>query len=146
MQWLQRLDARIISRLRKLEVPVARTAIFTVYFWFGLLKLFGESPAAPLVQNLFERTIPAIPFEAFYIGFSAFEVSIGILFLVRGAERLAIAMLGMHLLMTFLPLILLPHLTWQGPFAPTLEGQYIIKNILIAASAIVVGAKLAPIR
>lgn len=141
---IQQFDIQVISRLRKLEVPLARTAIFIVYFWFGFLKLLGISPAAPLVRALFEKTINFMPFSVFYTSFSVFEIVIGIFFLVRGFERLAIFLLGLHLITTILPLIFLPHIAWQAFFVPTLEGQYIIKNVLIAASAVVVGAKLIP--
>lgn len=142
---IQKFDIHIISRFRKWEVPLARTAIFVVYFWFGFLKLIGVSPAAPLVQALFEKTINFMPFATFYVFFSFFEIAIGILFLVRGLERLAIFLIGLHLITTILPLVFLPHIAWQAFLVPTLEGQYIIKNVLIAASAIVIGSKLVPI-
>ena len=142
---IQKFDTRILSRLQRVEVPLARIAIFIVYFWFGFLKLLGVSPAAPLVQALFEKTIHFMPFTAFYTLFAVFEVAIGLLFLVRGLERLAIFLIGLHLITTILPLIFLPHIAWQAFLVPTLEGQYIIKNVLIAASAVVVGSKLVPI-
>ena len=142
---IQQFDIRIISRLRKWEVPFARTAIFVVYFWFGFLKLIGISQATPLVQALFEKTINFVSFAVFYTFFSIFEVVIGILFLVRGLERLAIFLLGVHLITTILPLIFLPQIAWQTFLVPTLEGQYIIKNVLIAAIAVVIGSKLVPI-
>ena len=132
----------IINWLQTLEVPLARIAIFIVYFWFGSLKLLGVSPAAPLVQALFERTITFMPFGVFYFLFSLFEVLIGVLFLIRGMERAAILLLLLHLITTAMPLIFLPHITWQAFLVPTIEGQYIIKNILIAASAVVVGSKV----
>lgn len=69
-------------------------------------------------------------------------MAIGIIFLIRGWERLAIFLLGLHLFTTVLPLFLLPQITWQGFLIPTLEGQYVIKNILIIAAAIVVGSKI----
>ena len=143
---IQKFDAYIIRRLRALEVPLARTAIFIVYFWFGLLKFLDVSPAGPLVQELFQKTMWFVSFPAFYIAFSFFEMAIGIIFLVRGWERLAIFLLGLHLLTTALPLFVLPHIAWQGFFVPTLAGQYIIKNILIVAAAVVVGSKLVPIQ
>ena|SRR3989344_1924738 len=141
---IHRIDARIIGHLRSWEMPLGRLAIFIVYFWFGLLKLMGTSPATPMVQALFEKTIQFMPFPIFYALFSLFEVVIGILFLIRGLERVAIFLLGLHLLTTVLPLILLPGMTWEGFLTPTLEGQYIIKNILIAALAVVIGARLIP--
>jgi len=86
-----------------------------------------------------------MPFSTFYIFFSFFEMAIGVLFLIRGLERLAIFLLSLHLITTVLPLFLLPQITWRGFLIPTLEGQYIIKNILIAVMAVVVGSKLVPI-
>lgn len=130
----------IIRRLQSLELPLARIAIFIVYFWFGALKLLGLSPATFLVQELFLKTIAFRPFSAFYILFSLFEILIGILFLVRGCERLAVFLIWIHLMIIVLPLFLLSQRTWQAFLVPTLEGQYIIKNILIAAVAVVVGA------
>lgn len=146
-QFIQGFDRAIISRLWQLEIPLARAAIFIVYFWFGALKLAGVSPAGPLVQELFQRTIPlSVPFTTFYACFALFEMTIGIVFLVRGWERLAIFLLGIHLATTVLPLFLLPHITWQSFLVPTLEGQYIIKNILIVAIAVVIGSKLVPLK
>lgn len=142
---IQQFDKRAINFLQKLEDPFARTAIFLIYFWFGFLKLIGVSPATPLVQALFEQTINFLPFHVFYFLFSLFETAIGILFLVRGLERLAIFLLGVHIILTILPFFFLPHLAWQGFLVPTLEGQYIIKNILIVAIAITIGSKLTPL-
>ena len=141
---IEKFDRTIISRLQKWKIPLARTAIFLVYFWFGALKLAGVSPAEPIVRELFQQTIPFASFTAFYTFFSLFEIAIGIIFLVRGWERLAIVLLGIHLATTAMPLLLLPAITWQGFLTPTLEGQYIIKNILIAAAAVVIGSKLVP--
>lgn len=142
----QQLDSSIIQHLRQWEVPLARASIFIVYFWFGFLKLIGVSPAVHLVQALFEQTVAFMSFSVFYTLFALFEVAIGILFLVRGFERLAIFLIGLHLFTTMLPLLFLPEIAWQMFLVPTLEGQYVVKNILIAAAAVVVGSKLVPIK
>ncbi len=141
---IEQFDARLIAWLRSLEGPLSRLAIFLVYFWFGALKLLDVSPAGSLVRSLFDQTIPFVSFNSFYFSFAIFEMIIGILFVVQGMERVAIFLLGIHLFMTIMPLILLPSITWQAFLVPTLEGQYIIKNILIAALAVVIGARLAP--
>jgi uncharacterized membrane protein YkgB len=47
--------------------------------------------------------------------------------------------------MVFLPLILLPNMTWTGPFVPTLEGQYIIKNVVLLALALTIVAGTKPV-
>lgn len=146
MRLVHRFDAWFIHHLRRLEITIARAAIFIVYFWFGFLKIIGASPATPLVQTLFARTIGFMPFSTFYVLFSGFEVLIGVLFLIRGMERVAIFLLGLHLITTIMPLVFLPSITWQGFLIPTLEGQYIIKNVLIAALAVVIGAQVAPFK
>jgi uncharacterized membrane protein YkgB len=136
------IDRFIIYEFKKLELPLAKIAIFIVYFWFGLLKILGLSPATPLVEALFEKTLIFMNFPIFYAFFAIFEMTIGLLFLFRGLERIAIFLIGLHLIMTILPLFFLAEFTWQKFLVPTLEGQYIIKNILIAAAAVVVGSKV----
>lgn len=139
-------DFTIISTLKKMSMPLAHFAIFVVFFWFGILKVFGDSPANPLVQGLLEKTLPFITFQQFIVLFGIYEMIIGITFLIPKLSRLAIALLIPHMITTMLPLILLPSVTWQAFFVPTLEGQYIIKNVVIIALAIALGANLEPMK
>jgi hypothetical protein len=61
--------------------------------------------------------------------------------LIRPLNRLAIALLFLQMGGTFLPLVILPDATWlRFPYAPTLEGQYILKNLVIIGSALVIGS------
>ena len=142
---LRSLDIEIIHFFRRISEPVARIGLFVVFFWFGALKVFGASPATPLVQALFQHTIPFMPFSAFIILFGLFEMLIGLLFLFKGCERVVIPLLFLHMITTFLPLFLIPQETWSGFLVPTLEGQYIIKNLVIIAAAIGIAAHLHPI-
>lgn len=134
--WLASIDIKIMNFFRRIAVPMARLSLFTVFFWFGILKVFGESPASGLVRNLFYRTIPIIDFDTFLIAFGLFECLIGILFLIRGAEKFVISLLFLHIATTVLPLFLLKEFMWSGFLIPTMEGQYIIKNVVIVALAI----------
>jgi uncharacterized membrane protein YkgB len=143
---LSDIDAKLISFFRRIAGPIARIGLFVIYFWFGALKVFGVSPADQLVQNLFERTIPFIPFATFLVAFGLFEMLIGILFLIKGAERVVIPLLFIHMVLTFLPLFALPQETWSTLFVPTLEGQYIIKNLALIAAAIGIAAELEPMK
>lgn len=119
--------------LHKTSGLISRLAIFIIYFWFGTLKIAGISPANSLVTSLLQKTLPLLPFNQFSPILGWYEVIIGILFLIPRCERLAIALLIPHLITTFLPLIFLPSISWQSFLAPTLEGQYMIKNLIIAA-------------
>jgi hypothetical protein len=82
------------------------------------------------------KTIPFIPLPTFMALFSLYEMLIGVLFLVPKMERLAIGALLMHISMTVMPLVLLRGIVWQNFMVPSLEGQYIIKNIVIVALAL----------
>lgn len=141
-QVFERIDARIIIFMREISVPASRIALFVVFFWFGTLKVFAYSPANPLVAALLASILPLVIFSQFIVFFGAYEMAVGIAFLIPGLERFAIALLVPHMITTFLPLVLLPQMTWQSFLAPTLEGQYIIKNLLILALAVGVAAHL----
>ncbi len=139
---IRSLDHGIIRAIRHAAVPAGRIALFIVFFWFGLLKVLNVSPADPLVQALLERTMPFMSFDPFRIFFGFYEMAIGIAFLVSGLERLAIALLVPHMIMTFLPLVLLPDVAWEGVLVPSFAGQYIVKNLVIIALALSLAAHL----
>lgn len=144
---LRTLDIEAIHAFRRLSVPVARIGLFIVFFWFGLLKVLDLSPASPLVEQLFGATFPIdMSFGTFMVLFGIFECLIGVLFLIRGAERVVIPLLFLHMITTVMPLFALPAVTWSGFMTPTLEGQYIIKNVVIIAAAIGIAAHVHPMK
>lgn len=143
---IHEIDVALIHFFKKISVPVARWGLFIVFFWFGILKVAGLSPASSLVQALFEQTVPFMSFATFMVLFGYFEMLIGVLFLIKGLERVAISLLFLHIITTIMPLFLLRDVTWSGFFVPTLEGQYIIKNVVIIAVAISIAAHLHPLK
>ena len=114
----------------------SRFSLFTIFFWFGLLKVIGASPASALVKLLERELLPFIPFSQFIIFFGIFEMAIGVLFLLPRLRLVAMSLFGLHMICTFLPLFILPDFTWQKIFVPTLEGQYILKNLVLVALAL----------
>lgn len=145
-EYLNKFDYWFIHLLRRLSIPFARVALLVVFFWFGILKIIGTSPANPMVADLLQNTMPFVTWETFIIFFAIYEILIGITFVIPKLERLAIALLIPHMIMTCLPLIFLPEMTWQGTFTPTIEGQYIIKNLVIIALAMGIAAHLHPLK
>lgn len=143
---LRMLDSRIIQFYRSAVTPLSRFALFVVFFWFGFLKIIGQSPASGLVQDLFNRTMPIMEFSTFIVLFGILECAIGIMFLIRGLERVVMPVLFFHMITTFMPLVFLPQETWSGFMIPTLEGQYIIKNLVIISTAIGIASKLEPLK
>lgn len=142
--FLINFDYKVVMWAKRALVPLARFAIFMVYFWFGLLKVLETSPASPLVLALLDKTMPFISPDSFLIAFGLLEMVIGILFIIPKLERLALFALFFHLITTIMPLFLLPVFAWQGFLVPTLEGQYMLKNILIISAGVVILASLRP--
>ena len=138
------MDGRIIHFTRTIFLPMARFAIFLIFFWFGLLKVAGASPASPMALALLEKTLPFITPDTFLLCFGLLEMFIGLVFLIPHFERFAIFLLALHMISTVLPLFMLRDMVWASPFVPTLEGQYIIKNVLIIALAIGISTHLKP--
>lgn len=128
-------DSTIIPVTTSLYIPFARGSFFLIYFWFGILKILDTSPANPLVLALQEKTIPFLSFHEFIIFFALFEMLIGVLFLIPKWTRLVYVLFLFHMGMTILPLFLLPAYAWQGFLTPTLEGQYMLKNLILIALA-----------
>jgi len=117
-----------------------RIPLFVIFFWFGLLKVIELSPA----QGLIIDTVYWMPFlspEDWVIVIGYWEMLIGLFFLAKKTTFYAMLLLFLQMSGTFMPLVLLPSVTFQNSnvLLPTLEGQYIIKNIIIITSAIVVG-------
>lgn len=133
---------QVIMTSRTLTEPVARLALFLCYFWFGLLKVLDLSPAGPLVTDLLRRTIPFMEPEMFLLLFGIFEMLIGILWVKRGWEKIALPLFIVHMATTFGPLFMLPAASWTGFMVPTLEGQYIIKNFALIASALAIVSRM----
>jgi len=135
------IDARIAGFMRMWGTPALRVSLAVVFVWFGLLKPLGLSPAAELVL-LTVAWMPLFAPVTWLAIIGWWEVLIGLTFLFHKTLRLAIALLFLQMIGTFLPLVLLPDIAFQAgrfPYAPTMEGQYIVKNLVIIAAALVVG-------
>jgi uncharacterized membrane protein YkgB len=133
-------------KIAEISTFISRAALFVLYFWFGLLKVLEQSPASPLVQSLFDQTIPqifpALSFDMFLVLFGAFEMLVGLLFIIPRAEKVALFLFFLHMITTSMPLFVLPDQIWTQVFVPTLEGQYIIKNLALIACALSVWTSL----
>jgi uncharacterized membrane protein YkgB len=137
-----RIDLRITRWMARYSLGILRFGLGVIFIWFGALKLIpGLSPAEELVRN----TIYFFDPDFFLPILAIWEVLIGLGFLVglftNRFQRLTILLLFLQMGGTALPLVLLPEVVWTSfPFVLTLEGQYIIKNLVIIGSALVLGA------
>jgi uncharacterized membrane protein YkgB len=143
MTRFDRMDRRITAWMAAHGVTLLRIALGVVFLWFGALKLVpGLSPAETLAGRTIETLTFGIVPAAVAVPFLAlWEVAIGLGLLIGRWMRATLLLLFVQMLGTITPLFLFPAETWQVfPVAPTLEGQYIIKNIVLVSAAIVLGA------
>jgi uncharacterized membrane protein YkgB len=141
--WFDRIDRRITQLMADHGLTLLRLAIGVVFFWFGILKFFpGASPAEELAGRTIETlTGGAIPRGTALPILAVWEVAIGVGLFIGRWMRAVLLLLFVQMLGTITPLFLFPTETFTTfPLAPTLEGQYIIKNIVIVTAAIVLGA------
>jgi uncharacterized membrane protein YkgB len=143
MKWLNldEYDRRVAAFMRRIGTPALRYSLAIIFIWFGILKPLGLSPAEKLVLMPVDWMPGFEPLTWLHI-IGWWEVAIGVTFAFHRTVRIAIALLAMQMVGTFLPLFVLPSVTFQAgkiPYAPTMEGQYIIKNLLIISAALVVG-------
>jgi len=130
------LDDTIAAQMDRWSIPVLRVAIAVVFIWFGALKVFGISPAGELVASTVYIVDPA----TFVPILGIWEVVIGICLLYRPLIRVGIFLLFLQLPGTFLPIVLLPEVVFTAfPYGLTVEGQYIIKNLVIIGAALGIG-------
>ncbi len=134
---IEAADMAIADWMGRWSLPALRVALGIVFIWFGALKVFGVSPAAGLVAE----TVYLVPPELFVPVLGVWEVLIGICLLYRPLIRLGILLLFLQMPGTFLPVVLLPDVVFTAfPYGLTVEGQYIIKNLVIIGAALVVGS------
>jgi uncharacterized membrane protein YphA (DoxX/SURF4 family) len=137
------LDRAITRWMARHGMTLLRISIGIVFFWFGILKFVpGLSPA----DELATRTISTLTFGLIQPELSRpvlalWEVVIGLGFISGRFMRVIIPLLFAQMVGTVTPLVLFSNEMFsQFPLVPTLEGQYIIKNIIIVSAAIAVGA------
>jgi uncharacterized membrane protein YkgB len=133
------LDIRITSWMNRYGQFLLRWSLGIIFIWFGALKPFGLSPAQELVSN----TVYFVNPDWFIPLLGWWEVAIGVGILYRPLIRPAIFLLFLQMPGTFLPLVLLPKVCFTDfPWGLTMEGQYIIKNLVLISAALVIGGKV----
>lgn len=139
----ERIDKALTTWMARYGLLLLRLSLGLVFFWFGFLKFFpGLSPA----QDLATRTIEVLSFGllppevSIYI-LAVWECLIGLGLLVGRYMRVTLLLLFVQMLGTITPVFLFPSEVFlRIPYAPTLEGQYIIKNMVLISAALVLGA------
>jgi uncharacterized membrane protein YkgB len=115
-----------------------RLSLGITFLWFGLLKLIGMSPVTPMIFAAIPPFMAEIP--GFYFMVAALEIVIGLGFLLRRTIPVAVILLLLHLLVATLSVLLTQGFSPTFPFL-TLEGEFVMKNPVLIAAALVVFAQ-----
>jgi uncharacterized membrane protein YkgB len=140
---LVRIETRSVEWKARNGLNILRVALGLVFVWFGVLKFVKGISSAEIIAG---KTILKLTFgyvkPAFSLPFLAvWECTIGLGLLFKRWLSLTLLLLYLQMLGTFLPLFFFPHETFNhSVLVPTLLGQYIIKNIVLLSSSVVIGA------
>ncbi|MET9225390.1 hypothetical protein [Lentzea sp. NPDC003310] len=133
---------RLTRFARESGIPLLRAGLGVVYLWFGVLKLFpGGSPA----EDLVERTVSALTFGIVHgdlarMSAAITEIGIALVLLSFRAPRWCAVLLVGHVVLVSTPLVLFPGEMWSGPLQASFEAQYILKNLVTVAAAVVIAS------
>jgi len=125
------------------SVSVLRIVLGATFLGFGLLKYFPDvSPAQALATDTIDTlTFGLIGPSVSIYAVATLECFIGICFLAGRWMRLAIWLLAAQFVGILSPLVLDSGELFGGPYhAPTLEGQYVLKDFILVAAGMVIAA------
>lgn len=134
------LAPQVVAGCRAAYPWAMRIALSVVYFWFGFVKLLGLSQATPLAKALTAQTVGAEYFDTLFVALAVIECIIGVIVVFPRLRNVALPAIAVHMGIVCAPLVLVPQHAWQSFLVPTLEGQYIIKNVLVVAAVLALGA------
>ena len=126
----------IIQRVKNNHILAITIGL--VYLWFGALKFFpGLSPAEELAgKTVCALTLGLIPEGLCLFLLAVWEVAVGILLILNIQRKKVVLLTLVHMVFTFSPYLIFPEQSFTVPFAFTLVGQYIFKNIIIIAALV----------
>jgi uncharacterized membrane protein YphA (DoxX/SURF4 family) len=142
---LRALEATAHRWLIAHSIAILRVSLGAVLFVFGMLKyLPGVSPAQSLVEATTDvLTFGLVPGSVALVLVATLECIIGLCLMSGRAVRGAVYLLGVQLVGILSPLVLLPGRLFDGPHgAPTLEGQYVLKDVVLVGVALVIATTL----
>jgi len=137
-------DARITPWLARQSLPLMRMSLGLVFLAFGILKFIpGASPAEDMAKDVMDGlTLGLMPGWLGLVLVAAMETAIGLSLLTGRYLRVGIALLGMAMVGVLSPLVLFPGDLFSREYnAPTLAGQYVVKDVVLLTAALVVGLR-----
>ena len=141
MHRLHIIEDKIIDWMAVNGIYLLRISVGIIFFWFGFQKFF---PGISSAEDIATRTIDVLSLGIVQDPYSmpilaTWETLIGLGFLTGKFLRTTIILLYLQMAGTIFPLFVFPDETfYMVPFVPTIEGQYILKNIILITAAMVI--------
>jgi putative oxidoreductase len=142
-------EVAVLGWLARHSVTALRVSLGAVLLGFGFLKYFpGMSPAQSLVLATMHRLtfglVPTVvPNTAAMVLVATLECTIGLLLITGRWLRLTMGLLAVQLAGILSPTVLLPGRLFSGPHhMPTLEGQYVLKDVVLLTAAMVIATTI----
>ncbi|MDJ0664877.1 MAG: DoxX family membrane protein [Acidimicrobiia bacterium] len=138
----QNVDRRITRWMAEHGLTLLRISIGVIFVWFGAIKFWpGLSAADQLATDTIEKlSLGLIGEDLARLSLAILETTIGVGLILGRYIRLVLLLLLGQMMGTVTPLFLFPEITWSQPLVPTLEGQYILKNLVLVSAALTIGA------
>jgi hypothetical protein len=137
------IEEKLHGALVRHSISALRITVGAVFLGFGVLKFFPDvSPAQDLsIKTIELLTFGLIPWHVGIVAIAALECFIGICLLANRWMRVAVWLLAVEFVGILAPLVLLTGRLFSGPHhAPTLEGQYVLKDIILVAAGMAIAA------
>jgi uncharacterized membrane protein YkgB len=140
--WFDRFDGVVVATLRRWSIPLLRISLGLVFSWFGALKVFGVTPVADLVAS----TVYWVDPDWFVPLLGLVEMAIGVGLVLNRALRFVLAVFVVQMIGTLGVFVLLPAVAFQqgNPLLLTVEGEFVLKNLVLIAAGLVVGSTVLP--
>jgi uncharacterized membrane protein YphA (DoxX/SURF4 family) len=124
------------------SLTILRISVGVIYCWFGSLKLFpAVSPAEHIaIRTMTKLTGGLVPAQVSLPLLGTAEALIGLALITGILLRHALVAFYAHMGGVFSSLVLLPDAMWHHG-VPTLDGQYVLKNLVLVASCLAVTAE-----
>jgi putative oxidoreductase len=133
-----RVDRVVTKVLSRWSIPALRLALGVVFVWFGALKIGRSSPVSELVA----RTVYWFDPDWVVPALGIVEVVIGMGLIAGVFLRVVLLLFGAQMAGTFLTFVVLPHVCFRdsNPLLLTVEGEFVVKNLVLLAAGLVVGS------
>ncbi len=144
-QIFDNVDRAITNWMARLSIPYLRVSLALIFVWFGALKFFpGMSPTIDLIERTTDIiSLGSIPASVAIYALASTECLIGFGLLFNVLMRTTLLLLFLQMLATSTPIVLLPEVVFaRPPFALTMEGHHIIKNLVLIGAGLVLGANV----